>query len=73
MEGRQLMPSANPLEKRLQLSGTLLILGLLVEAFCLLAAKPIAFVIFVAVGGLLLFAGVSLFLFSLVSTPHAHH
>jgi hypothetical protein len=72
MEGRQLMPSANPLEKRLQLSGTLLILGLLVEAFCLLAAKPIAFVIFVAVGGLLLFAGVALFLFSLVSTPRAH-
>jgi hypothetical protein len=38
----------------------------------LLAAKPIAFVIFVAVGGLLLFAGVTLFLFSLVSTPRAH-
>jgi hypothetical protein len=67
------MPSANPLEKRLQISGTLLIIGLLIEALCLLAAKPIAFVIFVAVGGLLLFAGVSLFLFSLVSTPHAHH
>jgi len=67
------MPSANPLEKRLQISGTLLIIGLLIEVLCLLAAKPIAFVIFVAVGGLLLFAGVSLFLFSLVSTPHAHH
>ena len=67
------MPSAHPLEKRLQISGTLLIIGLLIEALCLLAAKPIAFVIFVAVGGLLLFAGVSLFLFSLVSTPHAHH
>jgi hypothetical protein len=67
------MPSANPLEKRLQISGTLLILGLLVEALCLLAAKPIAFVIFVAVGGLLLFAGVALFLFSLVSAPRAHN
>jgi hypothetical protein len=66
------MPSANPLEKRLQISGTLLILGLLIEALCLLAAKPIAFVIFVAVGGLLLFAGVALFLFSLVSAPRAH-
>jgi hypothetical protein len=65
------MPSANPLEKRLQISGTLLILGLLIEALCLLAAKPIAFVIFVAVGGLLLFAGVVLFLFSLVSAPHS--
>jgi hypothetical protein len=67
------MPSANPLEKRLQISGTLLILGLLIEALCLLAAKPIAFVIFVAVGGLLLFAGVVLFLFSLVSAPHPHN
>jgi hypothetical protein len=61
------MPSANPLERRLQISGTLLIIGLLIEALCLLAAKPIAFVIFVAVGGLLLSAGVALFLVSLVS------
>jgi hypothetical protein len=67
------MPSASPLEKRLQISGTLLIIGLLIEALCLLAAKPIAFVIFVAVGGLLLFAGVSFFLFSLVSAPRAHN
>jgi hypothetical protein len=66
------MPSANPLEKRLQMAGTLLIAGLLIEALCLLAAKPIAFVIFVAVGGLLLFAGVVLFLFSLVSAPRPH-
>jgi hypothetical protein len=64
------MPSANPMEKRFQLTGTLLIIGLLIEALCLLAARPIAFVIFVAFGCLLLFAGVSVFLFSLVSKPH---
>jgi hypothetical protein len=63
------MPSANPLEKRLQLAGTFLIIGLLIEALCLLAARPIAFVLFVAVGGLLLFAGVAVYLFSLVSKP----
>jgi hypothetical protein len=63
------MPSANPLEKRLQLAGTYLIIGLLMEALCLLVARPIAFVLFVAVGGLLLFAGVTVYLFSLVSKP----
>ncbi len=66
------MPGADQMEKRVQIAGTLLIAGLAVEAVCLLAAKPIAFVIFVAVGGLLLFAGVAFFLFSLVSTPRAH-
>ena len=65
------MLSTNPVEKRLQLAGLLLILGLLVEGGCLLWARPISFVIFVALGGLLLFSGVVLFLFSLVSTPRA--
>jgi hypothetical protein len=63
------MPSANPMEKRFQLAGTFLIIGLLIEALCLMVARPIAFVIFVAVGCLLLFTGVSVFLFSLVSKP----
>jgi hypothetical protein len=66
------MASANPLEKRLRTAGTLLIVGLLIEAVCLLWAKPITFVIFVAVGCLLIFAGVVFFLFSLVSTPRVH-
>ena len=48
------MLSANSLEKRLQIAGMLLIIGLLVEGGCLLSAKPIAFVIFVALGGMLL-------------------
>jgi hypothetical protein len=66
------MASANPLEKRLQIAGTLLIVGLLIEAVCLLWAKPITFVIFVAAGGLLIFAGVAVFLFSLVWAPRVH-
>jgi hypothetical protein len=61
------MSNADPLGKRLQLAGILLIIGLVVEAFCLLSAKPIAFIIFVAVGGLLIFSGVTLYLFSLIS------
>jgi hypothetical protein len=57
------------LEKRLQLAGIFLIIGLLIEVLCLLAARPIAFVIFVAVGCLSLFVGVAMYLFSLVSKP----
>jgi hypothetical protein len=59
---------ANPVERRLQISGALIILGLLVEALCLAWRGPLAFLVFLGLGGLLLFAGIVLFLFSLVST-----
>ena len=62
-----MMLNANSFERRLQLSGILLILGLLVEAVCLFWTRPIAFVLFLCVGGLLLGLGILLFLFSLVS------
>jgi len=62
------MLGATRLERRLQLSGILLILGLLVEAACLLARGPIAFLVFVGLGGLLFAAGMLLYLYSLVST-----
>lgn len=61
--------SANPLERRLQISGVLIILGLLVEALCLAWRGPVAFLVFLGLAGLLLFAGIVLFLYSLVSTP----
>ena len=51
---------------KLQASGMLVLFGLLVEAVCLLWSRPIAFVILVSVGGLLVVAGVLLFLYSLV-------
>jgi hypothetical protein len=60
--------SANPIERRLQISSVLIILGLLVEALCLAWRGPLAFLVFLGLGGLLLFAGIVLFLFSLVST-----
>ncbi len=66
-----MMLSSKPMEKRLQIAGLFLIIGLLIEALCLFWARPIAFVIFVAFGGLLLFLGLALFLYSLVSTPHS--
>ena len=64
------MSSANPIEKRLQIAATLIILGLLVEAVCELWARPLAFLIFVGIGMLLMFAGIVFYLFSLV-TPGA--
>ena len=55
------------MERRLQYSGILVILGLMVEVLCLFWTRPIAFVIFLALGGLLLGFGMYLYLFSLVA------
>jgi hypothetical protein len=61
------MAGANPIEKRLQIAATLIILGLLVEVVCLLWARPLAFLIFVGMGMLLMFAGIVFYLMSLVT------
>jgi hypothetical protein len=63
--------SVNPAERPLQVSGVLIILGLLVEALCLAWRGPLAFLVFLGVGGLLLFAGIVLFLISLVYHPRS--
>ena len=63
--------NANPLERWLRLSGLLLILGLLTEAIGLFWARPISFVVLVAVGGTLLLLGAVLYLLSLVPTRHS--
>jgi hypothetical protein len=63
------MLSGNPLERRLQVAGVFLVLGLLVEALCLVWKGPLAFLLFLGVGGILLFAGIVVYLFSLVSVP----
>jgi hypothetical protein len=54
------------IHRKLQISGALVILGLLVEAVCLLWSRPIAFVVFAGLGGFLIAAGVLFFLYSLV-------
>jgi predicted membrane channel-forming protein YqfA (hemolysin III family) len=61
------MLSVNQLEKRRQVAGIFIVLGLVVEALCLMWSTPIAFVIFVVIGGLLMFVGIVLYLYSLVS------
>lgn len=48
--------------------GFVTILGLLVEALSLVWNHPVSFVAFVALGGLLLAAGILIYLWALVST-----
>ena len=59
--------SCDPLELRLQISGVLLILGLLTEAICLFWARPLSFLAFIAIGGAFLCFGLVVYLLSLVS------
>jgi len=61
------MLTVNQLEKRRRVAGVFIVLGLVIEALCLIWSTPIAFVIFVTIGGLLMFVGMVLFLHSLVS------
>jgi hypothetical protein len=64
------MRSGDLMGRRLRIAGILVIMGLLVEALCLVWSKPIAFVVLVCIGGALIGLGVLFFLSSLVSGPH---
>lgn len=55
------------IQRSLRLSGVLLILGLGVELASLLWEKPLAFLLFAFVGGVLFLAGILVYLYSLVS------
>jgi hypothetical protein len=60
------------IERALRISGLLLILGIVVEIISLLWEKPLAFLLFVGVGGALTFLGIVLYLYSLLPpTPEA--
>lgn len=65
--------SADPLEKRLQIAGILLILGLFTEAVCLFWARPLSFLALVSLGGAFLFLGLVVYLISIVSIKHSSH
>ncbi len=65
------MLSTSRSEKQLRLAGVCLAIGLLIEAICLIWATPIAFIVFVAIGGLLIFIGLLLYLRLQVSTSAA--
>jgi hypothetical protein len=53
-------------DKALRISGILLILGIAVEIISLLWEKPLAFLLFVGIGGALTFVGIVLYLYSLL-------
>lgn len=61
------MLSVNRLERRLQLAGIVVILGLVVQGVSLIGHGPIAFLTFVGIGGLFLAAGILFYLVALVS------
>ena len=64
------MAIGSSIDRRLRISGVLVISGLLIEALCLLWSRPIAFVVLVVFGGALIGIGVLFFLYSLVSPTH---
>ncbi len=59
--------SRETLSKKLRIAGILIIVGLVVEGLSLLWNHPLSFVAFLGVGGILLAAGMLLYLWSLVS------
>jgi hypothetical protein len=62
------MLGADAMERRLQFAAILLVLGLLVEALCLIFGRgAIGFLIFTGLGGLLTTVGMVLYLYSIVS------
>jgi hypothetical protein len=65
------MLSTSQSEKRMRFAGICLAIGLLIEALCLLWATPIAFIVFVAIGGLLILIGLVVYLYTQVSAPVA--
>ena len=54
---------------KLRNASLLICLGILVEAFTLAWNNPIAFLVFLGLGGLLIFLGIVIYLLSLVSQP----
>jgi hypothetical protein len=61
------MHPSGSMERRLRISGIMVIIGLLVEALCLAWSQPIAFVALVCIGGALIGLGVLFFLYSLLA------
>ena len=61
------MKAGSRLERHLQISAALVILGLLVEALCMVWARPLGFVAFVSMSGPLILAGVAIYLYSIVA------
>jgi hypothetical protein len=55
------------MEQRLRISGVLIILGLIIEAFSLIWVHALSFIVFALIGGALIALGILIYLYSLVS------
>ena len=55
------------MERRLRISGVLIILGLIIEAFSLIWVHALSFIVFALIGGALIALGILTYLYSLVS------
>lgn len=67
MESSEIIPIPQALRQRLKFSGWLIIAGLAVEVISLFWSRPLAFLLFVFAGGVLLAVGIVIYLYSLVS------
>lgn len=61
------MTTADKMQRRVRISGVLVLLGMAIELVSLLWSHPTAFAIFLVPGGLLIALGIIIYLFSLVS------
>jgi len=59
------------MERRLRVSGILIILGLIIEAFSLIWVHALSFIVFALIGGALIALGILTYLYSLVSAPQS--
>ena len=62
----------NRLERRLRLAGVLVVLGLLVEIISLNWAHPTSFLLFMFLGGILMFLGIVVYIYSLIRSGEVH-
>jgi hypothetical protein len=53
--------------KKLRVAGTLIIVGLLIEGLSLIWNHPLSFIAFLGIGGLVMLAGIVIYLAALVS------
>jgi hypothetical protein len=61
------------LERRLQIAGIILLLGLLVEGLCLLTHGAVGFLIFTGLAGSLVVLGVVIYLLALVGSTSSEN
>jgi hypothetical protein len=65
-------PVEDRMTRRLRLSGTLIIIGLVVEALSLVRIHPLAFLSFMFIGGGFFAAGILTYLYSLATVSGGH-